>query len=92
MHVPGMKMIQSDALSRRADLIGDENKDNKDMTMLPDNLFIKFADTDLKNLFLETTMREEVIHDALKAIKENGTPPMKSALMDWTFEEELLHF
>ena len=89
MHVPGTKIIQSDALSRRADLIGDEDKDNKNMTMLPSEMFIRFADTDLKDLFIKTTMREEVVQDALKAIKEKGTPPMKSTLTDWTFEEDL---
>ena len=49
------KMIQSDALSRHADLIGDKDRDNKNISMLPNEMFIRFTDMDLKDLFLETT-------------------------------------
>ena len=49
MHVPGTKMIQLDVLSRRTDLIRDEDKDNENITVLPSDMFIRFANIDLKD-------------------------------------------
>uniref|UniRef100_A0A0W0GEF0 RNA-directed DNA polymerase n=1 Tax=Moniliophthora roreri TaxID=221103 RepID=A0A0W0GEF0_MONRR len=40
VHVPGTKMVQSDALSRRPDLVDEEENDNDDIVMLPDKLFV----------------------------------------------------
>ena len=40
MHQPRIKMIQSDALSRRADHIPDGDNDNRNIVMLPDSLFV----------------------------------------------------
>ena len=40
MHIPGTKMIQSDALSWWPDLCPENNQDNIDKTLLPDGLFI----------------------------------------------------
>ena len=47
-HISGSKMIQSDALSHRPDFVPDEDNDNKDITMLPDNLFINLIDLDFQ--------------------------------------------
>ena len=47
IHTPGAKLIQADALSRRADHITGE-EDNKNVTMLPDNLFINLVAEDLR--------------------------------------------
>ena len=48
VHIPGHKMIQSDALSRRPDYIPDEDNDNEDITMLPNNLFVNLIDVELQ--------------------------------------------
>ena len=48
IHTPGSKMVQSDALSRRPDLCPDEDKDNEDMIMLPDDMFLNLIDVDLQ--------------------------------------------
>jgi hypothetical protein len=50
VHVPGSQMVQSDALSRRADLHPDEDNDNEDMTLLPDELFMKVIDTEMHSI------------------------------------------
>jgi len=39
IHIPGERMILSDALSRRPDFILDKDTDNEDMVLLPDKLF-----------------------------------------------------
>lgn len=49
IHIPGSKMILSDALSRRPDLCPDEDHDNEDITMLPETLFVNFIDTELQD-------------------------------------------
>ena len=40
VHVPGTRMIQSDALSRRPDLCPKEDNDNENVTLLPEQMFI----------------------------------------------------
>lgn len=40
VHLPGHKMVQSDALSQRPDLCPDEDTDNENMVMLPANMFV----------------------------------------------------
>jgi hypothetical protein len=92
VHVPGSQMIQSDVLSRCADYIIGEDTDNKNMTMLPDTLFVKAIDIKLHDLITENIMGDDLVKDAIRAIKENGTLPMKSAISDWKFEDSLLFF
>ena len=45
--MPGHKVIQSDALSRRPDFVPDENHDNEDIMMLSDKLFVNLIDMEL---------------------------------------------
>ena len=85
-------MVQSDALSRRADHIPEEDTDNEDLTLLPDNLFVKFIDTDMHDLFAEQIMKDNIICDAIATLKERGTPPIKSSLSDWKVKDGLLFF
>jgi hypothetical protein len=49
MHTSGSKMVQSDALSRRPDYIPEHDTDNKNITLLLDNLFVNLIDVDLQN-------------------------------------------
>jgi Integrase zinc binding domain len=37
-------------------------------------------------------MKDDLVKEAVRAIKENGTPPMKSSLSDWEFNDGLLFF
>ena len=39
-------MVQSDTLSRCADLAPDTDDDNDDQTLLPDSLFVNMIDTE----------------------------------------------
>jgi hypothetical protein len=85
-------MVQSNALSRREDHIPKNDTDNEDAILLPDQLFVKFIDTSLQDLFTERIMKDDLVKDAIKALKENGTPPIKSSLSDWKVENSLLFF
>jgi hypothetical protein len=92
VHVPGSQMVQSDALSRRADLHPDEDNDNEDMTLLPDELFMKVIDTETHGLLVTALMKDNLVKSAVEALKTGGIPPIKSALTDWKLEDGLLFF
>ena len=49
VHIPGTKMIQSDALSRRPDYIPEEDHDNENRILLPEDMFVNLMDMDLQN-------------------------------------------
>jgi hypothetical protein len=61
VHVPGSQMVQSDALSWRANLHPDEDNDNEDMTLLSDELFVKVIDTKTHSLLVATLMKDDLV-------------------------------
>ena len=87
IHQAGAKMIQSDALSRRADHCPDEDQDNQDITLLPENMFINLINTDLQNRIASTTDYDHDIGNILKTLLEEGPTTLKQDLSDWTTEE-----
>jgi hypothetical protein len=92
VHTPGTKMIQLDALSRRSDYIHGEDTDNENKILLPDDIFIKLIDTKLAEEIKNAVGKDELFAKALEVLKQTGTPPIKSDLSDWKFEEGLLFF
>ncbi len=48
VHLPGTKMVQSDALSRRSNFYLDEDNNNEDVTLLPENLFVNLINLNLQ--------------------------------------------
>jgi hypothetical protein len=66
VHVPGSQMVQLDALSQRADLHPDEDNDNKDMMLLPDDLFMKVIDTETHGLLVTALMKDNLVNWQLK--------------------------
>ncbi|ESK83040.1 reverse transcriptase-rnase h-integrase [Moniliophthora roreri MCA 2997] len=83
VHVPGTKMVQSDALSRRPDLVDKEENDNEDIVMLPDKLFVNVIDTELKTMLEEALPSDKFLQMTIESLIEKGTPPIKSSLQDW---------
>jgi hypothetical protein len=47
IHLPGTKMVQSDALSRWPDYGTNKQMEEEDKVVLPDNLFINLLDTEV---------------------------------------------
>ena len=84
-------MVQSDTLSRLHHLNLEDN-DNDAIILLPDSLFIATIDTTLADRIKSVQSRDQVILDALKAVKDGTTLPMKSSLADWSFEDGLVFF
>src|SRR6266446_1588969 len=72
VHMPGHKMIQSDALSRRPDFVPDEDHDNEDVTLLPDKLFVNLIDMELQNKIASSEALDADTMEAIKLLLEGG--------------------
>jgi transposase InsO family protein len=83
VHLPGHKMVQSDALSRRPDLCPDEDTDNENMVMLPDNMFVNLIDTDLQERIAVSEDLDGNAAEALKLLLEKAPTAMTSGLENW---------
>jgi len=92
VHILGSQMVQSDALSQWPDLAPEEDNDNADLTLLPNTLFVKVIDTDLKDAFLEAFTKDDSMHKTMEAINGSGTPPIRSAVADWKIEDGLVFY
>ena len=55
-------------------------------------LNIQTIDTELQEQISNATTHDELFAKALQALKEKRTPPIKSSLSDWKFEEGLLFY
>ena len=64
VHIAGTKIVQLDTLSRRPDFTPEEDTDNKNITMLPDELFIN-----LINMELQERILKKLDSDAMEALK-----------------------
>ena len=81
-----MKIVQSDALSRRPDFTPEEDMDNKNIMMLPDELFIGLIDTELQERILACEKLDSDATEALKVLLEEGSTTIQNQLPDWTVE------
>ena len=86
VHIPGTKVVQSDALSRWPDFIPEEDTDNEDVTMLPDMLFINLIDTELQERILNCEKFNSDAMEALKTLLEEGPATIWNQLFDWSME------
>ena len=92
VHVPGTRMIQSDALSQQPDLCLKKDNHNENVTLLPEQMFIQSIDTYLQDLIAQARNQDHVIVDALEALKTHGTLLMQSLLSDWKTEDNLMFY
>src|SRR6202044_1881589 len=76
-----------DALSRRPDHCPDEDTDNRDITLLPDNLFLNLLDIDLQKQIAKTKDYDFDVANTLKTLLEDGPSTLKQDLADWTTEK-----
>ena len=72
VHIAGIKIVQSDALSRRPDLTPKEDTDNENITMLPDELFMNLINTELQERILTCEKLDSDAMEALKVLLEDG--------------------
>ena len=87
IHLPGTKMIQSDALSRRPDHGIEGQQEEEDTIMLPDNLFIRLLDTNLQERILNGKELDIDVKNAMETLLQEGPTSLKNDLEDWKLEE-----
>jgi RNase H-like domain found in reverse transcriptase/Reverse transcriptase (RNA-dependent DNA polymerase)/Integrase zinc binding domain len=87
IHLPGTKMVQSDALSRQPDYGTDEQIEEEDKVVLPDNLFINLLDTELQEQILNGKELDLDVKNAIETLVEEGPINLKNNLQDWKIEE-----
>ena len=61
MHIPGSRMVQSDALSRRPDHVPDEDTGNEDLVLLPDKLFINLINVELAKMIKSAATSDKLV-------------------------------
>jgi len=86
VHTPGTKMIQSDALSRRPDLCPEEDTDNKDIVMLPEEMFVNLIDVDLQERIAAANDLDGNAAEMLRLLLENAPKEMTMGLEDWELD------
>ena len=87
IHIPGEKMIQSDALSLRPDYIPDEDNNNMDRVLLPENMFVNLMDLDLQDRIANTDKYNYDVKNTLELLLENGPNSLRQDLEDWRLEK-----
>ena len=87
VHVAGTKMFQSNALSRRPDHIPEVDNDNKDITVLPEAIFVNLIDTELQEQIANSKLLDTNTADALRLLLEDGPTNLQDDLSDWSTKE-----
>jgi RNase H-like domain found in reverse transcriptase/Reverse transcriptase (RNA-dependent DNA polymerase)/Integrase zinc binding domain len=87
IHLPGTKMVQSDALSRWPDYGTGKWMEEEDKVVLPDNLFINLLDTELQERLLNGKDLDLDVKNAIETLMEEGPTSLKNNLQDWKIEE-----
>ncbi len=80
-HKAGSKMIVADALSRRADWSKGLEDDNDQVVALPDNLWIRLLDTELRDAVAKGLTNDSTAQEAMKRLSETEVSPT-----NWTLE------
>jgi hypothetical protein len=80
IHLPGTKMVQSNALSRRPDYGTDERMEEEDKVVLPDNFFINLLDTELQERILNRKELDLDVKNAIETLMEEGPTSLKNDL------------
>jgi RNase H-like domain found in reverse transcriptase/Integrase zinc binding domain len=85
-HLPGNKMILSNALSRRLDHCPEEDK-IKEEILLPDDLFLNLLDINLRDMIMKNKEYDFNVTKAIELLQEEGPTNIQNDLEDWKIEE-----
>ena len=85
-------MGQSDMLLRRPNHVSEKDKNNEEMILLPNTLFIWQIDIETHDVIVEAITKDDFLSKAIIAFKKNGTPPIRFNLRAWELREGLLFF
>jgi Integrase zinc binding domain/Chromo (CHRromatin Organisation MOdifier) domain len=85
-HLPGNKMILSDALSRKLDHFPEEDKTKEEILLL-DNLFLNLLDVNLRDRITKNKEYDFDVTKAIELLQEEGPTSIQNGLEDWKIEE-----
>ena len=60
--------------------------------MLPEEQFISLIALDLHDQIKSLSSNDEFIKGIIKCLKERSTPPLRTALSDWTLDDGIILF
>ena len=92
VHVPGKDLAGPDALSRRPDLIPKENNDNKQVTLLPESLFVNIINLAIAKKVAKFSKKDPVVLKTLQAMDEDLPTQFQSRLSDWSYDAGILSY
>ena len=87
IHLPGSKMIQSDALSWQPDHGIEGQLEEEETIMLPENMFINLLDTDLQERILNRKELDIDVKNAMETLLQEGPTNLKNDLENWKIKE-----
>ena len=87
IHLPGTKMIQSDALSRRPDHRIEGQLEEEDKIMLPEDMFINLLDANLQERILEGKELDIDVKNTMETLLQGGPTSLKNDLEDWKLKK-----
>ena len=68
-----------------------ENDEPKELTtMLPNELFTRTIAIELRDRTISSTLVDSFAQSIKTCLKEKGTPPLRTALADWTLDDEII--
>ena len=85
-HVPGHRMTQANALSRRSNHYQKDDCDNENMILLPDNLFINLLDMELQDQILEARNVNHNVSEALDQLLNSDISDLSKDFDNWKVE------
>jgi hypothetical protein len=80
-------MVQSDTLSRQPDYGSKGQFDDKEKTVLPENLFINLLDMELQERILNGKEINLDVKNAIETLLKEGPTNLRRNLYDWKVEE-----
>ena len=82
----GIRMTQADALSRRSDHCPRDDHDNKDIILLPSDLFVNLLDLELQDQILKAMDLDFDVSNALEKLLDGKLSNLTNDLDDWKVE------
>jgi hypothetical protein len=90
-HIPGSKMGEPDALSRRSDH-SEGVEDDELTTLLPESMFVSIIDTEMQSRIRDTPRKDPLVEEALERLKASAPGALRNSLNDWETHEGLVKY
>ena len=90
-HLPGNKITQADALSRRPDHVT-KNHDNKDLMMLSKNLFLRIINLTDYHQIIEALKEDQSLGQPIIQVMKEKSSMLKQYFINWMTRDDLIFY